>query len=202
MSSPTVICNMALGHLGVGKEIAALTTENSQEARSCRRFYEMARDSVLEAYPWPFATKRVTLGLIEADPNDEWGYSYTYPSDCVAMRRILSGIRDDSVDTRTPYKIEKNGTAKVIYTDKEDAILEYTYRNTATEEYSAQFMLCLSLRIAAYIAPSITAGDPFKVGERALKLYHYELGVARMNAGNEESPDPTQPEAESIRARE
>src|SRR5688572_11149621 len=105
MASETEIANLALSHLGVGKEIANLETERSQEAVACRRFYDTARDATLRDFSWPFATKIAVLGLIEADPNDEWDYSYRYPSDCLQLRRILSGVRNDTRDSRVPFKL-------------------------------------------------------------------------------------------------
>lgn len=87
MSSSTEISNMALSHLAISREIAALDTERSQEAQACRRFYETVRKTVLRDYPWPFATKFATLALVEDDPNSEWDFSYRYPSDCLNARR-------------------------------------------------------------------------------------------------------------------
>src|SRR5665648_440114 len=98
MSSATEICNMALGHLASGKEIANLETERSAEAIACRRFFDSARDAVLRDFSWPFATKIKALSLIEEDPNSEWAYSYRYPTDCLNFRRILSGTRTDTRD--------------------------------------------------------------------------------------------------------
>src|SRR4051812_32897245 len=92
------ICNMALGHLAVGKAIGALT-EASQEARACLRFYEQARDEVLRDFPWPFATTVEALALVAVQPTTEWGYSYRYPLNCLALRRIPSGVRNDTRGT-------------------------------------------------------------------------------------------------------
>src|SRR3990167_2163908 len=130
MPSEVEICNMALGHLGVGKEIANLETEKSTEASLCRRFYANTRDEALRDFPWPFATKLAALGLIEEDPNDEWGFSYRYPSDCLRLRRLLSGLRNDTRQSRAPYKIGKDDQGRLLFADLEDAEAEYTARIT------------------------------------------------------------------------
>ena len=96
MSSKTEIANMAISHLGIGKEIANLGIEKSEEAKACRRFYETAKTGVLVDLDWSFATKFVVLNLITAAPSLEWAYSYKYPVDCINMRRILSGTRRDT----------------------------------------------------------------------------------------------------------
>lgn len=201
MSSNTEICNLALSHLGVGKEIANLETEKSQEASACRRFYEITRDQVLRDFAWPFATKVVSLALIEEDPNEEWAFSYRYPVDCLDVRKILSGTRNETQDTKVPYRISNDDTALCIYTDLEDAQIEYTAKVTNVDFFPVDFLQALSLRLAAYIAPRVTAGDPFKMGDRALQLYRQEMSIARANAVNEQQ-DERIVDSEFILARE
>ena len=77
-SSKTEIANLAISHLGIGKTIANLELEKSQEAIACRRFYDTVRDSSLRDFPWPFAGKIQALALV----SNEWLYAYQYPSDC------------------------------------------------------------------------------------------------------------------------
>lgn len=199
-SSDTEICNMALGHLMVDNDISELSTERSLEARSCRKYYETVRSQVLRDFPWPFAKRLVTLALVEEDPSDEWAYSYRYPSDCLMLRRILSGTRNDSRDTRVPYLETGDDTGKLIYTDMEDAVMEYTKRITDVQVYPDDFVMMLTLRLSAVIAPQVTGGDPFKLGVQALQKYMMELRLARGNAASEEQPEENS-EAEWIRGR-
>ena len=72
MATETQISNIAISHLGIGLEIQNLETENSAEAKACRRFYETSRDAVLGDFEWPFATKIIELNLVEEGPNTEW----------------------------------------------------------------------------------------------------------------------------------
>ena len=90
MASKTEICNLAISHLGVGKEIANFETERSEVAAACRRYYDIALQTMLTEFDWGFATRYVTLGLEEIEPNSEWRYSYRYPHDCLKVRRIIS----------------------------------------------------------------------------------------------------------------
>lgn len=186
MASITDICNLAISHLGISKDIANVTTEQSAEAKACRRFLDIARETVLKDYNWPFATKMATLNLVEEDPNDEWAYSYRYPSDCLYARRILSGFRDDTDLTRIPYKITQDSTGILIYCDTENAILEYTLNTENVDLFSSDFKVALSYRLAHYIAPRITAGDPFGLGDKALQKYVLEIQRASANAFNED----------------
>lgn len=201
MASSTEICNIALSHLNIGKEIAALDTEQSQEASACRRFYDTALDAVLRDFNWPFSTKIDVLALIEEDPNDEWAYSYRYPTDCLKIRRVLSGVRNDNRQSRVEYKIARDDAGQVVFCDIEDAEIEYSVREEDPEKYPSDFILAFSYRLAGYIAPRLTKGDPYKLGEKAMQMYDIELSKAFGNAVNEEQA-PMDVEAEIIRARE
>lgn len=201
MASETEICNLAISHLGIGKEIGNLETERSEEAAACRRFYEICRNTTLRDYNWPFATQFLDLALIEEDPTDEWNYSYGYPSDCVKLRRILSGVRNDDRQSRVPYKLVNDGGTRVIFSDQENATAEYTGLIEDPSLYPDDFVMALSLLLASYIAPRLTGGDPFKVGERALKLYEFNISSAKSTAVNEEQPEEL-PDSEFIQIRD
>lgn len=201
MASTTSIANMALSHLGSGKEIANLDSERSQEAEACRRFYDTALEATLRDYPWPFATKIATLGLVEEDPNEEWAYSYRYPSDALKIRRILSGNRNDNRQSRIPMKISWDDDGQLLFCDVEDAEVEYTFLNEDTGHYPPDFVLALSWRLSFYIAPRVTGGDPFKLQERMYVLYTAEMTMAKANAVNEQQ-DEEPAESEFIRARD
>lgn len=201
LSSTTEIANMAISLLGIAKEIANLDTENSAEAKACRRFYTTIRDAVLADYPWPFATKFATLSLVATSPNDEWGYSYRYPADALRLRRILSGIRNDNSDSRIPYKIAQDASGQLIFTDKQSAQVEYTINITTVEFFPADFALALAYRLAGAVASKLTAGDPFKREVRCLQLYAQMIDSAQAGATEEEQPERP-PESEFIRGRE
>lgn len=201
MASTTEIANLALAHLGVGKAISTLDTEQSEEARVCRLFYDIARDATLKDFPWPFATAFAAVGLVEEDPTDEWAFSYRVPSDCLHVRRILSGTRNETRQTRVPYKLGVDSAGGLLYTDAEDAEIEYTVRQDDPGRYPADFVLAFSERLSAYVAPRLTAGDPFKLSEKVLRLYFLEMSNARANAVNEQQ-DEELPKSELERARE
>jgi len=194
------IYNMALSHLGVGSEVAS-TTEQSEEARACNRFYDVARQQTLRSSPWPFATKIAALGLVQEDPNEEWAYSYQYPSDCLRVRRILSGIRNDAPENRIPYRIAYGTAGAVLFTDREEAEIEYTVDVTEENRFSADFVNMLSLLLAAFIAPRVTGGDPFRKGRECEQKFVAFAALSEANAINEEQSE-IPPESSFIRGRE
>lgn len=200
MASSTEIANMAISHLGIGKEIADLDTEQSQEAAACRRFYETAKVATLSDLDWTFATKEAVLNLIEENPTTEWLYSYRYPSDCINMRRIKSGVRNETQTSRIPYRILKDDAGRILYTDQVEAECEYTQDIDDAGLFPSEFSLAFSFRLASYIAPRITGGDPFKMKGEMIAQYDLELGRAKKKNMNEETQELA-PDSEFIRVR-
>lgn len=106
MTTPTQICNQALLSLGGKATIADLATEQSNEARYCRVFYDDTRRATLRAAYWNFARESNYLTLLKALPGTPenptegstnwtpdyppvpWLYEYAYPSNALAMRYI------------------------------------------------------------------------------------------------------------------
>jgi hypothetical protein len=191
--------NLALSHLAISKKIV-LETDRSAEANACGDFYNTVRDKVLSDSPWPFATKFALLGLVQNNPTTEWLYSYRYPSDCLTMRRIFSGIRNDNRQSRIPYKIGRDDQGLLIYTDMTQAEVEYTISTDDVTRYPEDFRMALSFLLAVYIAPRLTQGDPFKMGQRAFQMYQMEMGRAA-SAALDEQQDEEQPQSEFMRSR-
>lgn len=200
-TSSTQIANFAIGHIGIAKQIANLESDTSREALACRLFYTTALEKVLGDFNWPFATKFISLGLVEENPIREWAYSYRYPSDCLNLRRILSGVRNDNRQSIIPFRVGQDDTGALIYTDAEDAEMEYTVRVTDTARFSPNFSIALSYLLASYIVPMIVGSDRFKMIPGLLQLYDAELRNAQAGALNEQQ-DEQLPESEFIRARD
>lgn len=206
MSSNTDIANLALLHLGFGKTIQSLDTERTSEANACRIFYDNALEIILSNFNWPFSTKKLALGLVQTFTNpetDEWRYSYQYPSDCLNLRKIHTPyIRNTNVQSRVPYRIF-NSTAsngKLILTDQEKAIAEYTLKITNVDLYPADFKMAFSYLLASYIAPSITNGDNIGTSSKMLQLAQFFGAQATSRNANEEKEEDI-PQSEFILAR-
>lgn len=188
-ASKTEIANLALAHLGHAKQISNIDTETDQEAKTCRQFFEVARDLVLRDFAWSFAQKRFDLSQIETltdtDSDSEWTYSYMYPTDCLKIHRIMSGTRNDSRQTRVPFEILDNNGSRRIWTDVDDARVEYTARIEIVEQYPPDFVLALSYRLAELICPRLTNGDAFGLKKQLLEYYKIEIANAELNNSNE-----------------
>lgn len=200
MATKVNVYNMALGHLGSAATISS-ATEKSAEANACNTFFDISLQATLRDFKPAEVKSFKTLALIAADPVDEWAFSYDYPNDVAIVNRILSGQRTDARDTRVPYQVMINSAGrKLIYTDVEDAQIECILIPANLGVLPADFILALSMRLAAYIAPAVTKGDPFKLGQRALQLYAIEIKNAAVNSRNQNQPD-VEPESDHVRSR-
>lgn len=199
-SADIEICNLALAHLGNSDGIANFT-EASTPARACKQFYAQVIDEVLRDFPWSFARTFEALALVQAAPTAEWAFSYRYPSGALAIRRIPSGCRVDTAETRIPYIVARDASGLLLLTDKEDATVEYTARVDDVGLYPPDFVQTAALKLAAWIAPQVTGGDPAKLGSRALALYREQLELAQVNTLLEERAD-LEPESGFISSRD
>lgn len=194
------LCNLALGHLGVTKFIVDLAAETgrSNEATVMNLYYDPAVEFVLEDYPWPELTKYVTLGLVEADPNDDWLYSYRYPSDCIFARRISTSI--GRVDPNPPpFETGVDDQGRLIYTDTADAILEYTLLPESPALFRPTLGMAISWWLAGLACPGLAKKK--ELADRCMKMYVALKSTAQARAGNEQQQS-VEPESEMIRARE
>lgn len=203
MATNTGIANLALSHIGIGTEIQSLDDDAGQEAVACRRFFDVARNATLRDFPWSFARQFATLALVSDDPTetDEWAFSYAYPPEAVKIRRLQSGLRRESRQSQVKFIIGRSSAQKLIYTDLEDAQVEYTFKETNAQRFPDDFVLALSYRLAVYIAPRLSKGDPFNIQQRLIRLYLQELSQAQAASGNEGVPDE-EPNSEFERSRE
>jgi len=199
MATKTNICNMAIAHLGTSKAIGNIDTDTSVEGITCKLFYDEARKATLKDFPWDFATKEAALGLVEELDDQEWDYSYRYPSDCIQMRRIKSGIRNDHRQSIVPYKLIRDNTGLLIYSDEENAEAEYTEDIDAASFFPSDFVLAFSYRLAYFLAPTLARGDT-GLKREMIQYYKMEIAQAQANALNEEKLDE-EPGSEFERSR-
>lgn len=174
MTSVVSICNLALSN--VGKNNIGSMTEASAEARACNQFYEHARDTLLQVYPWRFAGQVVSLAQIENDRVGRWAYAYARPVDCLKIRWISPNGGDDA---EHPY----DSDAQTIYAGLSPAFLHFTSRSTDVTRFSPLFIEALSWHLAVRLAMPLTR-DP-KVRADAYQLAMQTQATAATNDANE-----------------
>jgi hypothetical protein len=199
----TDLCNEALSHLGVSVEITSLDSDKSKEAKACRRFYDRTLDELLRDFPWGFANVIEPLALVEdfTGLESDWLYSYRYPADAVAIRRLfLDGAGRPLNDlARTPYTFGRDGAGVLIMSDLASATVEYTIRETDTTRFPADFAVAFTHLLAHKIGPRV-AGDRVQLVAAQYPLYQAALDKAKANAMNEQRADREQ-DGEILRSR-
>ena len=187
MASEVDICNLALSHIGASATISSLT-EQSEEAFHCNLLYADARDALLRAYPWGFATRHLALSDV-GDPPGNWSYRYSYPNDCLFAREILQTTSGgDPIDFEIALGDAYN--ARVILTDQESATLIYTYKATNTLVFDSLFVIALAWRLASEIAMPLTRDE--KRMQNAYQMYLSTLSEAKTFNANESQIDRNQ----------
>jgi hypothetical protein len=206
--SSVALANLALRRVGSKRTISALT-DDSQEAQVCNDLYAHSRDTVLDTCPWPFAMRYADLVLVEESPSTDWAYSYRYPTECLKIRRILSSLnahpvrwnndwRTWTINPQIPFEIGSDTQGILIYTNQQDAQVQYTCRFTDASFFTPLFADCVAWRLAADIAMPLSISDGIR--QTCETFYNYALSEAVSAARNEEQLD-TQQDSEFTRSR-
>lgn len=201
MISKIDICNRALAE--VSAEPIGDLNEDSQEARSCKIFFDSCRDLLLEEAHWPFATRLVKLSRLSKDV-EGWNAAYAYPSDCSTLQYIIPQemVQCDVADFRDaniPYRLYGDTDDTLIVADIEDAYAVYTAKVDNVTLYPSSFVEALVLFLASKLANPIIRGREGMQINRDLKA-QYEQAKNRAIANQLNQQNPRHFTSELIRA--
>jgi hypothetical protein len=95
-------------------------------------------------------------------PPFSWSFQHSVPSDCVKARKILDDpdASDDEENTGEPFRVEDG----LILCNLDTVYLVYTFLNTTTTDYPAEFITAFSTLLASYIAQDLS-GPAGRSGE-------------------------------------
>jgi hypothetical protein len=172
LTTEVQVANLALSHLGDDATVSSLDPpEGSAQAAQAALFYPIARDALIEMYPWNFAMRRATLALLDENPNSQWAYAYALPSDALGVFAV-QGAEDVDDLVGTSYgpllalagvnDFEIEGLAdntRVLYTNVVDARIRYTVAVTVPSFYPPLFSLSLSYFLASFLAGPVLKGE-------------------------------------------
>lgn len=153
------ISNLALAN--IAKESIQSLTEGTPEARACNQFFDIVLRIMLQAYPWRFARKSLSLAQISNSKAGKWSYAYQLPTDCLKILNIrpqyVSGVdaQSDADEVMTPYDIEGN----VLFCNLSPAFLVYTTSNVNLDTLPPLFEDALAWNLSARISMPLTR-DP------------------------------------------
>lgn len=190
------IFNMALHHLSITAPISVNSMDKDSKAIILNNFYETARDEVLKAFDWGFASayKDLTLST-EKSPNPKYPFVYDCPNDCVTARAIIDTVKGDERKFE-PY-INSNGD-KSYLAEVECARLRYTKRVEKEVLFEPEFALTLSYYLAALAGETITGQQ--KKADACLQKYEWKLKKAKqLNAQEGAAEDEDNSEYYDVR---
>lgn len=191
MASEVDICNLALARLGDNATVASIDPpEGSAQAEHCARFYAVARDSLLEMFPWKFATRRVLLAKLTV-PSWDWAFAYAQPATALRLLSVLPMDAKSDDDTQ-PYEAESDASgANIILTNQEDACLRFVARVTDTTKFPPLFIDALAWLLASYLAGPVLKGDAgAKMAQACYQSFMFVLGQARVSDANQRKERP------------
>lgn len=203
MASKTNVLNIALGRIGVSKQVANVDTEQSLAAQTARTFIDEDIRYVLRDFPWPFATAyknpALVAGTTSVNAVSDWRYAYRYPSDCLFVRRIVVPTVGRNDPNPPPFRIGRDSEGRLIYTNQEDAEIEYTYNVDDVTEFDPLAVSQLAWKLGAGLGPSLSRIKG--VVEMCMQGYEIDKTKAQSRALNEAQQE-VPIEAEGIRARD
>lgn len=171
MASVVGICNRALQLLGATR--ISTIDDDSKTARACKAAYEPVRDSEIRSHPWSFAIARAALAADAETP--EWGraYSFTQPSDCLAVLNPYPESNSQSHD----WEIEGR---KILTNDAGPLYVRYLKKITDPNEMDALFREALAHKLADAICEELTQSNT----KKASLENGYELIIRRAKKAN------------------
>lgn len=191
MATAVSICNQALFHLGINRSITEFT-DASDEARACNLFYDPDRKHVLAEFPWNFAKKYETLSLVSGGDPQGFSYAYQLPADLITARKIFQsspGLGD----------IDFMVVGQELWTNQEDAVLEYTHNVETVNFFSPLFITALSHKIASDLAMPLTRKQKLEQKE-SVAYFGFISSAATGNA--REGLDTTEKTDDFLASRE
>ena len=193
MPSAVEIVNLALARIGQGAPIASLD-EDSEPAVQANAVLAFARDDVLRAHAWPFATRRVSLAVVSGSDATPWTYAYRTPSDCIRAIDLPVSASVEAV----PFESAGDDAGGLILSNLSPATLRYVTRVENLALWPSQVAGVLAWKLAAELATTI-ARDAGRA-DAMLARYRMALSEAIAWAAGESQPEP-EPTPHFIAAR-
>lgn len=180
MASEVDICNLALTHIRAQPDVISIDpAEGGVKAEQCALYYHKARQYVLRAHVWGFATTYRSLAQLALDPSAAslFTYSYAMPADCLRAIYVFDGASRDP----QPFErvVDANG-AQCLYTDVASATLKYVQDIEDPTKFDSQFVIALSYYLAYMLAIPVS-GLPDLASEN---YERYLVEISRASATN------------------
>jgi hypothetical protein len=174
--SAIALCSRALIKLGARTILSF--DDGTAEAEVARTLYAPARDALLAAHPWTFATAQAPLARLSDAPVADFRFAYQLPVDHL---RTLSAGGGDRRGQGLVYRRERDR----LVTDAEAVFLTYIFRPDEST-FPPPFVEALSARLAAEFCLPLT--ESTSRGELLYRLAEEALKAARLIDSQQDTP--------------
>lgn len=132
--------------------------------------------------------------------NGDWDYAYRSPSDCIFARRLVPPGGRGRVfnETPIPYREGRDSNGLLIYSNAQDAELEYTTIDCVNLWVDDLFLDAFTWRLAASLAPSLSKIE--KMEQKCLAMFEMTIATAA-TVGAQEQQQEKPGDAEWINGR-
>lgn len=165
--SALVLCSRAL--LKIGAQPVASLDEGTAEAEVAANLYPGARDALLSAYPWSFATGQMELPRLVETPHADHAHAFQLPADFL---RVLSA-GEGRAGRGLEYRLHESR----LHADAPRVTLTYVFRPSEAE-FPAFFAAALVARLAAEFCIPLT--ESTSRAEMLHRLAEAEFRSARL----------------------
>jgi len=161
------IANRALNNVGR----APITS--LEEVPLLEDTYDIQRRALLEAHPWNFATKRVSLNKQTTMPVFGWAGQYTLPADFI--RLVMTEEEETNAPLGDPlfngfltisfsssfakaddYRVEDSPEGKILLSNDDIKRIIYVFDQEDSQRFSSTFVTLLAKAISATMAYKLT----------------------------------------------
>ena len=147
--------NLALAALSLQKRISNADTDTSTEALTLNVYWDIAFETALKEMDLDSTSTSKALELIETNPNTYWRFAYSYPSDCIFLRRIKSTQLTDDAESKIDLRVEVYEGVKAIMTDQNAAEIEYISKDIPLSILTPEAAYFIALRLAKLAIPLV-----------------------------------------------
>jgi hypothetical protein len=165
--SNTSLFNSAIDRVG-GQSIGS-ATEDSKNAKVCRRNWDSTRRTLLRLHPWRFAISRIQLApLADVPPFGDFQFMFAVPQDYIKMIKPVTA--NNTVDPLCDWQLERYNGRRVILsnncfptgTQTNLLNLRYVADVTSVPEFDPLFYTAAYLSLADDICEKITSSTQKK----------------------------------------
>lgn len=188
MADVVSICNLALSYLGDSANMVSIDApEKSTQAELCSRLYPTAVSALLDMHDWSFATKRKAVPEVPDEDGFGWRKVFQLPSDALRIISVKDYLRQEAFwhpkasypDYEFPQVDFEVKDAK-LYTNAENAVVEYISSNTNVSRFTPDFVVALSYFLAHQLVGARVKGKEGQTLAQSLyKQFLVSLSTAK-----------------------